>query len=74
MFFICYINDIVKECRNTNNLLYADDTVMYTRISDLQRFLDPNDFQQDVNSLLKWCRTNGCINVKKTKSVFHPDL
>ena len=73
VFFICYINDIVKTCKNSQMLLYADDTVMYKRISDNHRFLDMHDFQQDVNNLIKWCQVNRLsINVKKTKIVFYP--
>ena len=54
-------------------LLYADDTVMYKKISDNQRFLDMHEFQQDVNRLIEWCQINRLsINVKKTKVVFHP--
>ena len=54
-------------------LLYADDTVMYRKISDNHRYLDMHDFQQDVNRLISWCQKNRLsINVKKTKLVFHP--
>ena len=73
IFFICYINDIVDVCKNSKILLYADDTVMYKKISDKNRFLHMHDFQQDVNRLTKWCQLNRLsINVKKTKLVFHP--
>ena len=73
IFFICYINDIIKVCKNSQMLLYADDTVMYKKISDNQRFMDMHDFQQDVNRLIHWCQLNRLsINVKKTKLVFHP--
>ena len=73
IFFICYINDIVNICKNSKILLYADDTVMYKKISDNTRFFDMHDFQQDVNRLIKWCHVNRLsINVKKTKLVFHP--
>ena len=73
IFFICYIDDIVDVCRNSKILLYADDTVMYKKISDENCFLDMHDFQQDVNRLINWCHVNRLsINVKKTKLVFHP--
>ena len=72
-FFLCYINDIIDVCQNSKILLYADDTVLYKKNSDKQRFLDMHDFQQDVNRLIKWCQKNRLsINVKKTKLVFHP--
>ena len=74
-FFLCYINDIIKTCKNSKILLYADDTVLYKEISDSHRFLDMHDFQQDVNRLIKWCQKNRLsINVKKTKLVFHPHM
>ena len=73
IFFICYINDIVHICKTSKILLYADDTVLYKRISDTERFLDMHNFQQDVNRLIRWCEVNRLsINVKKTKLVFHP--
>ena len=43
-FFLCYINDIIKVCKNSKILLYADDTVLYKKISDSHRFLDMHDF------------------------------
>ena len=71
IFFICYINDIVHDICKI--LLYADDTVMYKQISDAERFLDIDNFQQDVNSLIKWCQVKRLsMNVKKNKLVFHP--
>ena len=73
LFFLCYINDITSVCKNSHILLYADDTVMYKSISDSHRLLDMNNFQQDVNRLIKWCQLNRLsINIKKTKLVFHP--
>ena len=59
------MNDIVSICKNSRMLLYADDTVMYKKISDTERFLDMHDFQQDVYRLLQWCQINRLsINVK----------
>ena len=43
------------------------------KISDVHRFLDMHNFQQDVNRLIGWCHVNRLsINVKKTKLVFYP--
>ena len=73
MLFLCYINDISYVCRNTKMLLYADDTVMYTTISDNEHFLDMHSFKQDVGRMYEWCQKNRLsINVKKTKAVFYP--
>ena len=49
LFFLCYINDITNICKSTKILLYADDTVLYKGISEHEKFLDMNNFQQDVN-------------------------
>ena len=57
-FFLCYINDIIKVCKNSKILLYADYTVLYKKISDSHGFLDMHDFQQDVNRLITWCQAN----------------
>ena len=60
-------------CNGSNILLYADDTVLYTSISDKERFIGMHNFQQDTNRLVVWCQRNRLsINVKKPKLVFHP--
>ena len=71
--FLCYINDIFTVCKSSEMLLYADDTVIYKKISDAERFLDMHNFKQDVLRLYEWCQKNRLsINVKKTKAVFYP--
>ena len=34
LFFLCYINDITNVCKNSQILMYADDTVLYKSISE----------------------------------------
>ena len=64
--FLCYINDICTVCKYSEMLLYADDTVLYKRISDTERFLDMHNFKQDVLRMHDWCQKNRLsINVKK---------
>ena len=71
--FLCYINDIYTVCKSSEMLLYADDTVLYKKISDQERFLDMHNFKQDVSRMYDWCQKNRLsINVKKTKTVFYP--
>ena len=54
-------------------MLYADDTVLYKRKSDNERFIDMHNFKQDVKRMYEWCQKNRLsINVKKTKVVFYP--
>ena len=64
--FLCYINDICTVCKSSEMLLYADDTVLYRRISDTEQFLDMHNFKQDVLQMRDWCQKNRLsINVKK---------
>ena len=54
---LCYTNDIKAVGLNSKILVYADDTVLYKKVSYTQRILDMHDFQQDVNRLVRWfCR------------------
>ena len=60
-------------CKSSEMLLYADDTVLYKKISDTERFLDMHNFKQDVLRMHEWCQKNRLsINVKKTEAVFYP--
>ena len=71
--FLCYINDICTVCKSSEMLLHADNTVLYKKISDCERFLDMHNFKQDVSRMYEWCQKNWLsINVKKTKAVFYP--
>ena len=60
-------------CKSSEMLLHADDTVLYKKISDSERFLDMHNFKQDVLRMFEWCQKNRLsINVKKTRAVFYP--
>ena len=47
-------------------MLYADDTVIYSKSGNLRKAA--RDMQKDLNSLQRWCQTNGIfVNIKKNK-------
>ena len=66
LFYIIYANDIAQIVKNCKIAMYADDTVMYT--SNRNFDVSVKNLQDDVNSLSKWCETNGIkVNTDKTK-------
>ena len=68
LLFIMFTNDMVNSIRNSNVLLYADDTVIYR--SDFCFAKNYRNIQGDLNRLHKWCFINGLtINGRKTKVV-----
>ena len=52
VLFICYINDLPEEV-NTTVKLFADDTKLYTKVSEEEGV---QDLQDDINSLDRWAR------------------
>ena len=50
--------------RNSDDLLYADDTVLYRSDSDADR--NHRDLQGDLNRLYRWCDNNG-LTIKSKK-------
>ena len=68
LLFIMFTNDMVDIIRNSNVLLYADDTVIYR--NDFCFDENYRNIQGDLNRLHKWCFINGLtINGRKTKVV-----
>ena len=68
LLFIMYTNDLTKCIRNSEVLLYADDTVIYRCDTDTVR--NYRNIQGDLNRLYKWCNQNGLtINSRKTKVI-----
>ena len=66
LFYIIYANDISKVVKNCERALYADDTVLYVASRDFNTSVVK--LQQDINSLSRWCTTNGIkANTEKTK-------
>lgn len=67
LFFLLFVNDIVKVLKYSRCLLFADDIKIYAKIRD---YLDAVRLQCDLNRLSKWCRIN-CLelNVQKCFNV-----
>ena len=69
LLFILFTNDMCQCIRNSNVLLYADDTVIYR--SDIDSVRNYRNIQGDLNRVFKWCNTNGLtINIPETKIVY----
>ena len=67
LLFIIYMNDINTSCKNSNYLLYADDTVIFNT-KDIN--VATRELQTDLDSFSIWCERNQLtMNVKKTKYV-----
>ena len=59
-----YTNDMTDNIRNSDVLLYADDTVLYRSDSDADR--THRNLQGDLNRLYRWCNNYGLtIDSKK---------
>ena len=68
LLFIMYTNDLTDCIRNSQVMLYADDTVVYQSDSDISK--NHRNIQGDLNRSYKWCTNNGLtINSRKTKVV-----
>ena len=66
IMFIIYINDIPDVLNNSEALMYADDTVLYT--ADACKKVVRKKLQGDLASIEKWCLKNRLsLNVSKTK-------
>ena len=68
LFFLIYINDIVKLPLKSKLLLYADDLVLYTESSDFGELKET--LENDLELLNEWFKSNKLIlNIEKTKSM-----
>ena len=66
MFFILYVNDMLKAVTNANVQLYMDDTVIYCSGKTAEEVIAK--LQPDLDKFLYWCSSNKLtLNVKKTK-------
>ena len=59
LLFIMFTNNLVNCIRNSNVLLYADDTVIYRNDFCFDR--NYRNIQGDLNRLHKWCFTIGQV-------------
>lgn len=55
LLFLLFINSVVKEIKNCNILMYADDLKIYSRINNVS---DSEALQNDLNKLHKWSTEN----------------
>ena len=51
MLFLLYINDLPDVIKNTNISLFADDTKLYTEVSNVTTC---NKIQNDIDALHRW--------------------
>lgn len=65
LLFSIFINDLPQMCSDSQILLYADDTVIYSSKRDIN--LIQSSLQLDFNTIQKWFLDNGLI-LNKSKS------
>ena len=67
LLFIIYINDL-PDLLNCNSSLFADDTKIYSRLSESSYELDVERIQLDLDIIVKWCNDWQMeLNVDKCK-------
>ena len=71
LFFLVYVNDMVRACRGLDLVLFADDTNIFAEGRD------PAELSGRVNGALeelsRWFRCNRLtLNLKKTEYVYFP--
>ena len=66
MFDTIYANNIPNYVKHNNVALYADDTVVYSKLATSQKMQE--SLQSDMDSLSQWCAQHKLtINVEKPK-------
>lgn len=69
LLFVMYINSLPSIVKNSNTILFADDTVIFHPIKEPASSYDP--IQNDLDLLHLWCRFNRLeINTGKTKAMY----
>ena len=69
LFFLLYVNDMVRTSKDLNFVLFADDTNAFAEDKDLKKLLERvNDGLEELN---KWFRCNKLtLNLKKTEYIY----
>ena len=68
LLFSLYINDITSSIKKSNIILYADDTAIFCRSSNIDSL--QKTLTEDMESVSEWLKNNKLtLNVGKTKSV-----
>ena len=66
LFYIAYANDLANVVKHGEVLLYADDTVLFSKKKSIKSA--HSDLQKDLDNLSEWCNDNGIFpNLSKTK-------
>ena len=69
LFFILYVNDMVRVCQDLDLVLFADDTNVFIAAKNLKELITTAN--QGLEKLSKWFRCNRLtLNLKKTEYVF----
>ena len=67
LFYIPYADDVVKNIKNCQIAMYADDTVLYSGNPDFGISL--YNMREDVQALSGWCNNNGIkMNAEKNEN------
>ena len=68
LLFILYINDLPLAVSLSSDMLYADDTVIFTAASSIDQL--QLNLSLDLNNVSNWLTANGLfLNLKKTEYV-----
>ena len=68
LLFLLYVNDLAFCVKNSDVLLYADDTTLSTSGKVIQNIEQKH--HQDVKNVLVWCRKNDMVmNIPKSKAM-----
>ena len=70
MLFLIFINDLGPALKFLKYKLYADNTVLCSKLSDENDIARKNNIQKDQDNVYMWCEQNAMqMNVKKTKTM-----
>jgi hypothetical protein len=68
LFFLLYVNDIVKASQEVLTILFADDTNIFKAGKNIDMMI--NSMNKELDNIVKWLRANKLsLNVKKTHYV-----
>ena len=71
LLFSIYINDLPKSCPKLNCIMYADDTILYSFVENLESNDDEREINCELNKVNLWLKANKLsLNVTKTKCIF----
>ena len=69
LFFLLYVNDMVRACEGLDPVLFADDTNIYAEDAVLERLFEK--VNRGLEALGRWFRCNRLtLNLKKTEFIY----